>query len=162
MSPSGVPIGAYYFSLSCAMGLYLPFLAMYLTSVGLSEAQSVQIQAVIPLMSLVVPPLLGTFADARGARIWVLRGFTAATLVAFVALGFAGGYAGAVMAALTAFAIARAPLVALVDATAHDHVRKYGGSYGRLRTWGSSGYFITVIIAGMLYDAVSIHLLVPV
>jgi MFS transporter, PPP family, 3-phenylpropionic acid transporter len=161
MSSSGVPIGAYYFALSGAMGLYIPYLAMYLSSVGMSEAQGVQVQAVVPFMSLVVPPLLGMFADARGARIWVLRGFTAATLIAFAALAGARGNAVAITLVLTVFAIARAPLVALVDATAHDHVRRHGGSYGRLRTWGSGGYLATVILAGMLYDAVSIQMLVP-
>jgi len=161
MSASGVPIGAYFFALSVAMGLYLPFLAMYLSSVGLSEAQGVQVQAVVPLMSLVVPPLLGMLADARGARIWVLRGFTAASLVTFAGLAFTGGHPAAIMIVLAAFAIARAPLVSLVDATAHDHVRRHGGSYGRLRTWGSGGYFIAAIIAGVLYQAVSIQLLVP-
>jgi len=147
--------------MSAAMGLYLPYLAMYLSSVGLSEAQGVQVQAVVPFMGLVVPPLLGMFADARGARIWVLRGFTAATLVAFAALALAGGHVVAVTMVLTAFAVARAPLVSLVDATAHDHVRRHGGSYGRLRTWGSAGYFITVILGGMLYEATSIRFLVP-
>src|SRR5678815_5877189 len=111
--------------MSAAMGLYLPYLAMYLSSVGLSEAQGVQVQAVVPFMGLVVPPLLGMFADARGARIWVLRGFTAATLVSFAALAPVGGNAMAVTVVLTAFAVARAPLVALVDATAHDHAVSY-------------------------------------
>jgi MFS transporter, PPP family, 3-phenylpropionic acid transporter len=161
MSPSGVPIGAYYFALSAAMGLYIPYLAMYLSSVGLSEAQGVQVQAVVPLMSMVVPPVLGMFADAHGARVWLLRGFTAAALVTFAALAFAGGHAIAITVVLTAFAVARAPLVSLVDATAHDHVRRHGGSYGRLRTWGSGGYLATVIVGGVLYEAVSIGLLVP-
>src|SRR5262245_33458280 len=147
--------------MSAAMGLYLPYLAMYLSSVGLSEAQGVQVQAVVPFMGLVVPPLLGMFADARGARIWVLRGFTAATLVSFAALALVGGNVLAVTVVLTAFAVARAPLVTLVDATAHDHVLRHGGSYGRLRTWGSCGYFITVILGGLLYEATSIALLVP-
>lgn len=161
MSPSGVPIGAYYCALSAAMGLYLPYLAMYLSSVGLSEAQGVQVQAVIPFMGLLVPPLLGMFADARGAQIWVLRGFTAASLVTFAALAPAGGHAVAITVVLTAFAVARAPLASLVDATAHDHVRRHGGSYGRLRTWGSGGYFVTVILGGMLYEALSIGFVVP-
>ncbi|HEX7837655.1 MAG TPA: MFS transporter, partial [Kofleriaceae bacterium] len=91
MSPSGVPIGACYLALSGAFGLYLPYLSLYLSSVGLSEAQAVQVQAVVPFMSLVAPPLLGLVADARRARIWLLRGFTAAAMAAFAALGLAGG-----------------------------------------------------------------------
>jgi PPP family 3-phenylpropionic acid transporter len=160
MSPSGVPIGACYLALSGAFGLYLPYLSLYLSSVGLSEAQAVQVQAVVPFMSLLVPPLLGLVAEARRARIWLLRSFTAAAMAAFAALDLAGGNRIAITAVLTAFALARAPLMSLVDTTAHDHVRHHGGSYGRLRTWGSLGYLVAAMAGGALYDAVSIRLVV--
>src|SRR5216110_2823454 len=137
MTPSAAPIAAYYLALCGAMGLYLPYLSLYLSSAGLSDAAAVQVQAVVPFMSLLVPPLLGMLADAQHARIWLLRGFSAASAVTFGLLGLAGGNAIAITFVLAGFALARSPLMALADATAHDHVRHHGGSYGRLRIWGS-------------------------
>jgi len=160
MRPSAVPIGAYYLALCGAMGLYLPYLSLYLASVGLSDAAAVQVQAVVPIMGLFVPPLLGLLADARHARIWLLRGFSAATAVTFAALGVVGGHVVAITVVLAAFALARSPLIALADATAHEHVVHHGGSYGRLRTWGSVGYLAMALLAGALYDATSIRLMV--
>jgi PPP family 3-phenylpropionic acid transporter len=160
MTPSAAPIAAYYLALCGAMGLYLPYLSLYLSSAGLSDSAAIGVQAVVPVMSLLVPPLLGLLADARQARIWLLRGFSAASAVMFALLGLAGGNAVAITIVLAGFALARAPLTALTDATAHDHVRQYGGSYGRLRTWGSLGYLTTVLIAGRLYEATSIRLVV--
>lgn len=160
MSSSGAPIGIYYLALCGAMGLYLPYLSLYLSSEGLSKAAAVQVQALGPFMSLFVPPLLGVLADARRARIWLLRGFSAAAAVTFAALGFVGGHVIAVTAVIAAFSLARAPLMALADATAHEHVRHHGGSYGRLRTWGSFGYFVAALLAGSLYDATSIGVMV--
>jgi PPP family 3-phenylpropionic acid transporter len=157
MPPSAVPIALYYVSLFAALGLYLPYLSKYLTSVGLSEAAAVQVQAVGPIANLIVPPLLGVLADARRARVWLLRGFSAAAAVAFVGLGTAGGHLPAIATMLALFAIVRAPLVPLADATAHEYVRHHGGSYGRLRTWGSLGFLIAALGAGSLYGATSIR-----
>ena len=160
MTPSAAPIAAYYLALCGAMGLYLPYLSLYLSSAGLSDAAAVQVQTVVPFMSLLVPPLLGLLADARQARIWLLRGFSAASAVMFALLGLAGGSAVAITVVLAGFALARSPLIGLVDATAHDHVRHHGGSYGRLRIWGSIGYLLTALLAGRLYQATSIRLVV--
>lgn len=160
MPPSGVPIAIYYLALAGAFGCYLPYLSLYLSSVGLSESQAVQVQAVVPFVSLLAPALAGLAADARHARIWLLRGLSAAATLVFAALAVAGGNLIAVAALLAGFALVRAPLVALADATAHEHVRQHGGSYGRLRTWGSLGFLITVSCAGALYDATSIRMMI--
>jgi PPP family 3-phenylpropionic acid transporter len=160
MPPSAAPIALYYVSLFGALGLYLPYLSRYLTSVGLSEAAAVQVQAVGPIANLVVPPLLGLLADARRARVWLLRGFSLAAAVAFVGLGSAGGHLPAIATMLALFAIVRAPLVPLADATAHEYVRHHGGSYGRLRTWGSLGFFLAALGAGSLYDATSMRTMI--
>jgi PPP family 3-phenylpropionic acid transporter len=160
MPPSAAPIALYYVSLFGALGLYLPYLSRYLTSVGLSEAAAVQVQAVGPIANLVVPPLLGVLADARRARVWLLRGFSLAAAVAFLGLGSAGGHLPAIATMLALFAIVRAPLVPLADATAHEYVRHHGGSYGRLRTWGSLGFFLAALGAGSLYDATSMRTMI--
>jgi MFS transporter, PPP family, 3-phenylpropionic acid transporter len=160
MSPSAAPIAAYYLVLCGAMGLYLPFLSVYLSSTGLSDADTVRVQTVVPFMSLLVPPLLGLLADAKHLRVWLLRGLTAASALTFAMLGLVGNSMMAIAIVLAAFALARAPLIALTDATAHEHVRLYGGSYGRLRIWGSIGYLVAALIAGKLYDATSIDLMV--
>jgi MFS transporter, PPP family, 3-phenylpropionic acid transporter len=152
---SAVAIALYYAALFGALGLYLPYFGLYLSSVGLSDAAAVQVQVVVPLVSLVVPPLLGALADARRARVWLLRGFSAAAAVAFAALPLAGGDVVAIAVIFGVFATLRAPLVPLADATAHEHVRHHGGSYGRLRTWGSFGYLVTAVLGGTLYRATS-------
>src|SRR5262245_52898662 len=96
MTPSAAPIAAYYLALCGAMGLYLPYFSLYLSSAGLSDAAAVQVQTVVPFMSLLVPPLLGALADARQARVWMLRGFSAASAVMFALLWVAGGNAIAI------------------------------------------------------------------
>jgi PPP family 3-phenylpropionic acid transporter len=160
MPPSGAPIAIFYLALAGALGFYQPYLSLYLSSVGLSESEAVQVQAVVPFVGLLAPTLAGLLADARHARIWLLRGLSAAAALAFASLALAGGNLIAIAALLAGFALVRAPLVALADATAHEHVRLHGGSYGRLRTWGSLGYLLAVLCAGALYDATSIRTMI--
>jgi len=160
MPPSAVPIALYYVALFGALGLYLPYLALYLKSVGLSEAAAVQVQALGPVVNLIMPPLLGLLADARHARVWMLRGFSAAAVVLCLALGAAGGNLVAIAIVFTSFAAVRAPLVPLADATAHEYVRHHGGSYGRLRTWGSFGFLVTAMLGGTLYRAAGIEMVI--
>jgi len=160
MPPSPVPITLYYVALFGALGLYLPYLSVYLTSVGLSEATATRVAAVGPVVNLFVPPLLGLLADARSARVWLLRGFSAAAALTFAGLWLAADNLVAIVVVMALFAVTRAPLVPLADATAHEHVRHHGGSYGRLRTWGSLGYLVVAKLGGTLYAETSIGAMV--
>ena len=160
MPPSATPIALYYVALFGALGLYLPYLSLYLTSVGLSEATAVRVQAVGPIVNLFVPPLLGLLADARHARVWLLRGLSAIAAIAFIGVGAAGGNVLAIAVAFALFTVVRSPLVSLADATTHEHVRQHGGSYGRVRTWGSLGYLVTAFAGGALYDGTGIGVMI--
>jgi PPP family 3-phenylpropionic acid transporter len=148
MSPA-VLIGAFYFTFFGALGIFMPFFTVLLVERGLSPSEATRVLSLSPLMSLLVPPLFGLWADARQARGRLLRG---ASLLAWVAfLGFFRAAARPALYATTAlFALCRAPLTSLVDATALEHVRRAGGSYGRLRLWGSLGFLVAVAAAGSL------------
>jgi PPP family 3-phenylpropionic acid transporter len=147
----GYLIGSYYFAYFGALGVFLPYFSLWLVEHGLSRAETTRILSLVPLMSLVAPPLAGLVADARHARGWLLRIASTAAFVAF--LGYAGARSRLVIYATTAlFALSRAPIVALVDATTLDHVRQHGGSYGRIRLWGSLGFLVAALAAGVLVD----------
>jgi PPP family 3-phenylpropionic acid transporter len=51
-----------------------------------------------------------------------------------------------------AFALARAPLTALIDSTTLEAVHRHGGSYGRVRLWGSLGFLVAAVGGGVLAD----------
>ena len=128
---------------------------------GLTEAQATRVLALTPLMSLVAPPLFGLVADARRARVWLLRLGALGAALAFVAF-FAAVRRPAIYFAVAAFAFCRSPLTALADATTLDHVRLRGGSYGRLRLWGSLGFLVAAVGGGALLDHVGLPALIGV
>ena len=144
-------ISAYYFTFFGALGTFLPYFSLWLVDRGLQPSEATRMLSLVPLMSLVVPPLVGLAADARRLRVWLLRAASVATFVAF--LGFFGARARAELYLATAlFAFFRAPLTSLVDATTLAHVRHHGGSYGRIRLWGSLGFLVAVVGAGAMIE----------
>jgi PPP family 3-phenylpropionic acid transporter len=155
-----VAIAAYYFALLAAVGSFYPYFALYLTSIGLDPATATRVVAVVPFMGLVAPPLFGLVADARSARVWLLRGMSLAAALSFAGFALIGNHVVAVVAVTALFGLLRAPLNSLVDATAFAHVRQHGGSYGELRMWGSIGYLVLVSAGGALIDLTSVRSIV--
>ncbi|MGZ3406186.1 MAG: MFS transporter [Polyangia bacterium] len=147
--PHGPLIAAYYFAFFGALGIFLPYFSLWLVDRGVAPSEATRILSLVPLMSLLVPPLVGLAADARRLRVWLLRLLSLATFVAFLA--FFGARARIELYRTTAlFAFFRAPLTSLADATTLAHVRHYGGSYGRIRLWGSLGFLVAVAAAGVM------------
>jgi PPP family 3-phenylpropionic acid transporter len=163
---SSMTVALYYFLYIGTHGFWMPYFSAYLTTIGLTPAQATCIQALFPVASLLTPPLVGWLADWLRMRGRLLRWATTATAISF--LGFfplverprsvlSGGllYPVALHSAALAtliFAFCRAPLVSLIDATAHECVSRQGGSYGRLRQWGSLGFLIAVLSGGALTE----------
>jgi MFS transporter, PPP family, 3-phenylpropionic acid transporter len=150
-------ISLYYFTLMAAVGAFYPYFALYLTSVGLRPATATRVLAIVPLVGLATPPLLGMLADARSARVWFLRVLTLGTALAFAGYQLAKGNVAAVVVVTILFGVLRSPLTALADATNFEHVRVHGGSYGAQRMWGTVGYLVAAFGGGALIEATSLE-----
>lgn len=154
-----VLLASYYFTFFGALGIFLPYFALWLVAHGLAPSEATRVLSLTPLMTLLVPPLWGLVADARRARVWLLRGGSLCTFLAF--LGFFHASSRFELYTTTAiFAFCRAPLTSLVDATTLSHAHHHGLSYGRIRLWGSLGFLIAVVGAGALVERAGLYPLV--
>lgn len=158
---SALLIAAYYFTFFGALGIFLPYFSLWLVAHGMAPSDATRVLSLTPLMTLVVPPLVGLAADARRLRGWLLRAGTLATCLAF--LGFFRARARWELYAVTAvFAFCRAPLTSLIDATTLSHVRHHGGSYGAIRLWGSLGFLVAAAGAGTLIEHGGVDVIIGV
>jgi PPP family 3-phenylpropionic acid transporter len=144
-------VAAYYFTFFGALGIFLPFFTLVLVSRGLSATEATRVVSALPLMTLIAPPLFGLVADARQSRAWLLRGASLAMALAFASFLRVDSHL-AVYLVIGAFAFARAPLTALIDSTAIELLQRQGGSYGRLRLWGSLGFLVAAVGCGGLVE----------
>jgi PPP family 3-phenylpropionic acid transporter len=147
---SSTAVSAYYFLLFGAIGVFWPNYAPFLEELGLSSSEAATIVAISPLMGMLLPQATSLVADALRAREWMLRILSAGAAVAFCGWFFAKGAPAIVWGTALTYSICRAPLSTLADASAFEAVRRGGGSFGRVRLWGSIGFGIAALVGGLL------------
>ncbi len=132
-------ISAFYFVSFCAVGLILPYLPPYLRGLGFNGTQVGIAVAVAPALSMIAPPLWGFLADRLRRPARVLRIVSVGATAGFAPLLGVRGFP-AVVGALGLYAAFWSAISGLADAVANAEVRRSGGSYARLRIWGSLGF----------------------
>ena len=165
-SPSA-GIGGLYFAYFAYVGLFSPYLSLYLAGIGLTIAQIGLLMAVPQVLRIVGPPFWGWLADRGGRVTTLLRISSALACASALALALAGwtGWPGgavlaeapglrvgvlfAVLAALFFFTAAQMPIA---ETMAMRAVGGDTGRYGRLRVWGSVGFIVGVVGVGPVLD----------
>lgn len=143
-----LPLRGFYFFNFAALGALFPFLPLLLSSRGMSPEEIRWVMVIIPVSSLVVPPIWGSLSDTLRARLPLLRiaclGSCLTSLLLLVSSGFWGH-----IAALGVLSLFRAPLSSLGDATAYDALGGRRANFSVVRVWGSIGFAIFVLIPGL-------------
>lgn len=153
-SPGG-RLAACFFSYFAMAGLLSPFMPLYFQSRGLSAAEVGLVMAMAQAMRVVGSNFWGWTADRTSPRTRVLRGSAIAILIAMAGFLVPGGFGWivVVMFFLHFFMTAQMPVA---EALAMARLRGDPAGYGRLRMWGSVGFMIVVVAAGLFFDAVGI------
>jgi MFS transporter, PPP family, 3-phenylpropionic acid transporter len=139
--PERRAVATAYFVLFLGTGVWLPYLPLWLASLGLSGWQIGVITGVQPLLRWVSALGTAVAADRWRIRRHLLVGAAATGALCFVPLLGARDF-GQVLAVMTAIGLLHGPLIPLLDATVMDHLPRLGGDYGRLRLWGSLAFIV--------------------
>ena len=113
--------------------------------------------AVIPVMGVVGPPIVGLLADSIGLRGALLRVACLGSFLAFALLAVAGIAHlpldfFEILVVVLVFAAFRAPMLLLADVVAMEAEHDTGASYGRTRLWGSVGFLVASVGGGRYVD----------
>jgi PPP family 3-phenylpropionic acid transporter len=148
-------IAGFYFFYYAFIGMFAPYWSLYLKSIGFDAVEISILLSVQPVMRMLAPNLWGWLADHTGRRLFVLK--IAATLSAFFYMGvfFTTSFWGMllVLALMSFFWSASMPLV---EATTLSYLGKHSTRYGRIRSWGSIGFIMTVVGLGYAFDHIAI------
>lgn len=157
-----VPLVGFYILYFGTIGITLPFLPAWFKSEGLSASQVGLLLALQPTMALAAPPLWGWLADRLGRADRVLTGIAVGAVLGFLPLLWAQTLP-AMFAAMAAYAFFASSITTLVDSLALQRVTLHGGTYARLRMYGSLGFVLASTSFGLLVDEVDRRtVLVPV
>jgi PPP family 3-phenylpropionic acid transporter len=142
-------ISAHYFFAFAALGVFFPYFALFLReNVGLTNGQVGMVISIPPLVGLFAQPAWGQVADRTGSRVRVLVFLCLGAAAGFAALSHAQGLAATILATfgLSLFLSALYPLAVSVA----FGVLPSSSLFGRVRVWGTIGYFIVVVSAPLL------------
>jgi PPP family 3-phenylpropionic acid transporter len=148
-------IAGFYFFYYAFVGMFSPYWSLYLQSIHFDAIEIAILMSIQPVMRMVAPNIWGWLADLTGKRLLVVQ--VAASLSALFYLGvfattsFWGLFL--VLALMSFFWSASMPLV---EATTLSYLGKNTAHYGRIRSWGSIGFIVSVVGLGYAFDYIAI------
>jgi PPP family 3-phenylpropionic acid transporter len=148
-------IAGFYFFYYGFVGLFFPYWSLYLKSIGFNAIEIAILMSIQPVMRMVAPYLWGWLADHKGDRKRVVQ--VAATLSAACYLGvFATTSFWGLFLVLMLMGFFWSASMPLVEATTLTYLGKQSARYGRIRSWGSIGFIVSVVGLGYAFDYIAI------
>jgi PPP family 3-phenylpropionic acid transporter len=148
-------IAGFYFFYYAFIGMFAPYWSLYLKSIHFDAIEIAVLLSVQPVMRMLAPNLWGWLADHSGKRLLVVQ--VAATLSAVCYLGvFLTTSFWGMLLVLCLMSFFWSASMPLVEATTLSYLGKHSARYGRIRSWGSVGFIMTVVGLGYAFDYISI------
>lgn len=147
-----------YFAVFLGVGVWLPYMPLWLDGLGLDGMQIGVLGAQQPLLRWVSAIAIAAAADRWRVRHRLLVVTALAGSLCFLPLLVATRFE-TLLVVFAAIALLHGSLIPLVDATVLDHLPRLGGDYGRLRVAGSVSFAIGALASGPLLAAWSPALL---
>ncbi|MFC4699819.1 MFS transporter [Glaciecola siphonariae] len=141
------------------LGVFIPYVGIYLDAKGFSSAQIGTLLAVVSLSRIVGPNMWAHFADKTGQVGEVLRLGCLLAFLSFSSILWVEGFIGITIAFASMMMFWTAVLPQLEVITSHATERSKGG-YGAIRLWGSIGFIACTLVVGWLLDNFSAQVIV--
>ncbi len=154
-APSRVGLIGFYVLVFAATGITLPYLPAYLKSLDLSATEVGVLLTIGPTLAMVVPSLWGQVADRTGRPDRVLTLLVVGSAAFFVPLLFVQRFA-VLFGVLCVYGLFSTGISTLIDSLTLHHVALRGGSYARIRVFGSMGFVAASTAFGALVNRVDV------
>jgi MFS transporter, PPP family, 3-phenylpropionic acid transporter len=145
-----------YFFFFGGIGIYMTFINVYYSTMGMSGFQIGMIATATGLVSFGGAALWGYLSDRTGHVRWILAGTSLGTALLALLTQFAHSFTAFILLA-SVFALFNSGLFTLTDSTALILLGDKAADYGRYRMGGSIGYIITSAGGGFLFQAIGLN-----
>jgi PPP family 3-phenylpropionic acid transporter len=137
------------------IGFFNPYLPLWLKELGFSLIAISVLTSVQSATRLFTPYVWGSLSDRTGERVRLLRYGASAALLLSLGLWFDGG--GVVLFVVLLLMFSHTSGMMPMSEAALAHLVSQGGAfdarrYGRVRLWGSLGFLVTVVAAGVWFE----------
>lgn len=148
-----VPLSGFYLLHFATIGVILPFLPVYYRSLHLSGSEIGLLLAMSPLLALLAPPLWGLLSDRSGRADRVLSVIALGSCLGFLPLVAVQRF-GPLAATCFAYAFFASSTTTVIDSLTLRRVEVAGGSYSRIRLFGSVGFVLSSTAFGVMVSQV--------
>lgn len=157
-----IPLTAFWFVYFGSLGIFFPYFSLYLKeNAGLSGTQVGLVLAISPLVGMMAQPIWGQIADRTGARTRTLAFLTVGAAFGYMLLGTASGF-WPIVAATAFLALVGTPVFPMMMSVSMAILSGAGRhAFGRVRVWGTIGYFMVILAFPWILQNFSSPLLEP-
>jgi PPP family 3-phenylpropionic acid transporter len=142
-----VRLAVFYGAIFGALGVYLPYLPVWLAWRGLTPAEIGMVTAAPLFARIIATPTITFLADRRGDHTETILALAWIGAIAVASLTLASTF-WPILLLVAAFQIVNQSILPLTEAKAMAGVRAHGLEYGRIRLWGSLSFIAANLIGG--------------
>jgi PPP family 3-phenylpropionic acid transporter len=154
-------LSTFYFFYFATLGILAPYWALYLQSLGFSSREIGELLAILMGTKLIAPYIWGWIADHTGKRVRVIQLGAFLAAVTFLMVYQVSSY-WAMAGVMMLYSFFWNAIIAQFDAITMNHLGKEHHRYSVIRSWGSIGFIVTVMLLGPLIDQYGARVILPI
>ena len=143
-------LSGFYLFYFAILGVFLPYWSLYLQSLGLLPARIGELTAISLATKVVAPNVWGWIADHTGRPMVIVRLACLAALVCFAGVYPAGSSFSGLALTIALFSFFWNAALPQFESTTLNHLGVNVHRYSGIRLWGSVGFIIAALLAGVL------------
>ncbi|ADZ91519.1 MFS transporter [Marinomonas mediterranea] len=158
--PIAVPLFSYFFFYCAAIGILMPYMSIYYSSIGLNGSQIGRLMSTFTLASIMVPHFWGWLTTKFGLPKKVMQICMLGTILSFFPFNFTDQF-DTLFILTCVMAMFYSALMPLADGLAVMSIQNTRIPYTRIRVGGSIGYIVSVSLIGFAIKAFGVGVVVP-
>ncbi|MDZ7904082.1 MAG: MFS transporter [Rheinheimera sp.] len=133
------------------LGVFVPYIGLYLDSRGLNSHDIGLLLAIVTGMRIIGPSLWAQFAERRGDPVWVMRFGAVLATLGWCSSFIDGGY-GLLLVGLSIYSLCWTAILPQLETSAFHYLENDTARYSKVRSAGSVGYILLVVLGGYLLE----------
>jgi len=140
-----------YFAYFGVLGIFVPYFGLFLDGRGFDSAQIGLLLALVTATRIVGPALWGTLADRTANPLRIMRLGAAIAILAWFSSFIDAGF-WPLLLGFAVFSFFWTAILPQLEVCTFHTLNDDAGAYSKIRTFGSVGYIILVMLGGWLYQ----------
>ncbi|MGZ9897746.1 MFS transporter [Shewanella gaetbuli] len=142
---------ACYFFFFAILGVLVPYLGVFFDSRGFSAQEIGSLLAILMATRIIAPNIWAVVADRTGMRAGLVKLGALCAAITFISFFFEGSF-WYLAISLTIYTFFWNAILAQLEVITLETLGDNANQYGAIRSWGSVGYIVLVILAGWGID----------